>query len=107
LKELSIQLIAPNNRRNTEIPRLIPMVAPTITTQVGQHKGVGKLLTDYHGESLPFVSLVPACTLVVVCENMAPFCSIKCRRCFLFQRASIARKQKPRVQELNSKNEFG
>lgn len=107
LKELSIQLIASNNRRNTQIPPLTRTVASTITKQVVQDKENGKLLTDYQGETLPFVSLLPDCTFAVVCENMALFCCVKYRRRFLLQRTPITRKQKSRVRELNCKKEFG
>lgn len=66
-----------------------------------------KFLTDYQGETLPFVSLLPACAFKADCENTALLCYIKYKRCSLFQSASSTRKQTAGVREVNSKKEFG
>lgn len=87
--------------RNTEIPPLTRTVASTITIQGVRDEENGKLPTAHQGEPLPFVSLVLDCAFVVVCENTALFCSVKYRTRFPFQSAFIAKKQKPRMRELN------
>lgn len=68
LKELSIQLIASNNKRNNAIPPFTRVVASTITIQGVQDKEKRKLLTDYQGEPRPFVALFPDSTFVVFWE---------------------------------------
>lgn len=67
LQELSIQLIASNNKRNNGIPPFTRVVASIIIIQGVQDKEKRKL-TDFQGESQPSVALFPDSTFVVFWE---------------------------------------